>query len=461
MTAAHQDRVFPARCTAHRGPLLHCLADPGMAAEPEPGSTQWLEDGMLIVDGARIVACGPAANLLPRLHPDTRVLHWPERLLVPGFIDTHVHMPQLEIMASYGSQLLDWLNTYTFPAEARFDDPDWALAQANLFTDLLLAHGTTSALVFCTTHAQSAAATFHAAEQRGMAVAAGKCMMDRNAPEDLLDTAQSSYDDSLALLQRWHGRGRLRYAITPRFAPTSTAAQLTKVAQLAAEHPDVLVQTHWAESRSEIEWVRSLFPERADYLDVYQHHGLLGPGTVLAHGVHIDDHDRDRLVETGTRIAHCPTSNTFLGSGLFDLQAAKRCGVTLGLATDVGGGTSLSMLATMAEAYKVSQLRGQPLTPWQAFYLATLGNAEVLHQQQDTGSLTVGKMADFVVLDPASSPILRLKQQRAQSIDEQLFNLMMLGDDRAVAATYVAGQCRYRRPDTGSGPGPSGYFMAA
>lgn len=439
------DTLFPAGCSVHRGPLLHCLDDPGTAVEPLPGTTEWLEDGLLVIDGDRILACGQAEGLIPRLPPETPIQEWPGHLMVPGFIDTHVHMPQLDVIASYGAQLLDWLNTYTFPSEARFSEPEWASVQAELFTDLLLAHGTTSALVFCTSHAHSAEATFLSAQRRGMAVAAGKCMMDRNAPEELLDTPQSSYDDSRALLERWHGHDRLRYAITPRFAPTSTGDQLARAGELAAEFPEALVQTHWAENRNEIEWTRSLFPARSDYLDVYQHYGLLGNRTVLAHGVHINDRDRERLVATGTRIAHCPTSNTFLGSGLFDLDTAVRQGVTLGLATDVGGGTSLSMLTTMAEAYKVSQLQGTPLTPWLAFYLATLGNATVLHQAEDTGNLSAGKIADFVVLDPTSSPVLQLKQQLAQNPTEQLFNLMVLGDDRAVAATYVAGQCRYRR----------------
>lgn len=439
------DTALPADCVAFRGPLLHFLDDPGNSPEPAPGTVEWHDDGLLVVQAGKVLTTGPAAELLPRLAADTPVTHWPDRLLMPGFIDTHVHMPQLAVIASYGAQLLDWLNTYTFPTEARFGDLSFAQAEAQRFMDLLLAHGTTSALVFCTTHPESVDATFQAAEQRGMAVAAGKCMMDRHAPGDLLDTPESSYDDSLALLQRWHGTGRARYAVTPRFAPTSTRAQLALAGELAQAHPGTLVQTHWAENRSEIAWTAELFPERSDYLDVYDHYGLLGSHTVLAHGIHIENHDRQRLAETGTRVAYCPTSNTFLGSGLFDLAAARTQNVTVSLASDVGGGTGLSMLATMAEAYKVAQLQNAPLTPWQAFYMATLGNARVLHQDADTGSLQPGRSADFVVLDPLSSPLLALKAEHTRSLADRLFNLMILGDDRAVEHSYVAGQCRYTR----------------
>ena len=435
----------PEACQAFRGPILYCLDDPGNEPTPRDRSVVWLPDGLLIVADGRIVETGDAAELLPTLPAGTEVTHWPDALLVPGFIDTHVHMPQLGVIASYGAQLLDWLDTYTFPNEARFADTDWAYAEAERFMDLLLAHGTTSGMVFCTSHPQSADATFAAAEQRGMALVAGKCMMDRHGPEDLLDTAESSDRDSRALLARWHNRGRLRYAITPRFAPTSTHEQLTVAGQLVQDYPDAFVQTHWAENLGEIEWVRALFPERSDYLDVYQHYGLLGSRTVLAHGIHINDHDRQRVADTDTRIAFCPTSNTFLGSGLFDLASARDQDIRVGLASDVGGGTSLSMLATMGEGYKVCQLNGQTLTPWQAFYLATLGNARVLHQADETGSFEPGRQADFVVLDPASNLLLERKQENRPDWAEQLFNLMILADDRAVDSTWIAGQCRYRR----------------
>jgi len=447
---------FPASAVAHRGAILHFMEDPGNEPEPVAGSVAFFQDGLLVTDAGRVIAVGDWQGLSSRLHEACTVHHWHDSLIVPGFIDTHVHMPQLGVIASYGTQLLDWLNTYTFPHEARFVDADWAQTQADRFISLLLSHGTTSGLVFCTSHPTSVDALFEAAQSRGMAVTAGKVMMDRHAPEALLDTAQSSYDDSRALLERWHGKGRLRYAITPRFAPTSTPEQLQLVGRLADDFPSALVQTHWAENRNEIQWIHELFPERSSYLDVYDHYGLLGDHTVLAHGIHINEEDRLRLKDTGTRIAFCPTSNTFLGSGLFDFEAARTSGVTVGLASDVGGGTSLSMLATMAEAYKVCRLRGQTLTPWQAFYLATLGNARVLHRETELGSFREGCHADFVVLSPEQSPMLRMKAEFSETLEERLFNLMILGDDRAVIATWVNGEQQFCRRQIESSGAHSG-----
>ncbi len=442
------DPYLPLGCKAHRGTVLHFLEDPGNEPEPAAGSVAFFEDGLLIEHHGKVLVAGDASAWLHQLPEGTEVTHWKDQLILPGFIDTHAHMPQLGVMASYGAQLLDWLETYTFPHEARFSDMDWARTEANRFTDLLLRYGTTSGLVFCTSHPESVHALFEAGEQQGMALTAGKAMMDRHAPENLKDTAQSSYDDSLSLLETWHKRGRQRYAITPRFAATSTPEQLSLAGKLAVEHPDVMVQTHWAENTGEIQWIRELFPERSSYLDVYDHYGLLGDHTVLAHGIHIDDVDRKRLSETGTRIAFCPTSNTFLGSGLLDFREAREAGVSVGLASDVGGGTSLSMLTTMAEAYKVCRLRGQTLTPWQAFYLATLGNARVLHQDQQTGSFQSGRFADFVVLDPSGTPQLAMKQEFTHTLFETLFNLMILGDDRAITASIVAGELRHQAAGT-------------
>lgn len=446
MTSPHLSEVpFPADIQVHRGAILHFLDDPGNDIQPRDGSMEYLEDGLLVIHQGRILATGSTESLISHLPVGTEVRCWQDGLLVPGFIDTHVHMPQLGVMASYGTQLLDWLNTYTFPHESRFADSNWARSEAERFTRLLLAHGTTSALVFCTSHPQSVDALFEAAERHNMALTAGKVLMDRFAPEALLDTAASGYEDSLDLLRRWHGRGRQRYAITPRFAPTSTPDQLALAGQLARDWPDALIQTHWAENLSEIQWARELFPDRSSYLDVYRHYGLLGDHTVLAHGIHISDEDRSLLADTGTRIAFCPTSNTFLGSGLFDLAGARSAGVPVGLASDVGGGTSLSMLTTMAEAYKVCRLRGQTLTPWQAFYMATLGNARVLHQEDQIGSFQKQRYGDFLVLDMNQSPMLDMKRPFCQSLQETLFSLMMLGDDRAVAATFVSGELQHQR----------------
>ena len=435
----------PTGTRAYRGALLHFLDDPGNGPEPVAGSVEYHEDGLLLVRNGKVLETGSAAKLLPGLAEDVPVTHWRDSLIMPGFIDAHVHMPQLGVMASYGTQLLDWLETYTFPHEARFHCADWARAEANRFADLLLAHGTTSALVFCTSHPDSVDAMFEAAAQRRMALAAGKVMMDRNAPAELMDTPRNSYDDSLALARRWHGKGRLRYAITPRFAITSSPEQLNLAGELAQAFPDALIQTHWAENESEIRLAGELFPERSSYLDIYHHYGLLGDHTVLAHGIHINEQDRQTLQETGSRIAFCPTSNTFLGSGLFDFAAAREAGIPVGLASDVGGGTSLSMLASMAEAYKVCRLKGQTLTPWQAFYLATLGNARVLQQERSTGSFQPGCTADFVVLDADKAPLTRMKNSFSQTPAETLFNLMILGDDRSIAHTFVEGRQLYQR----------------
>lgn len=440
-------RRLPAGCTAVRGPLLHFLSEPGLG-KADPQSYEYFEDGLLVVSEGKVVTIGPSVELMAKLPPGTQIEHWPGSLIMPGFIDTHVHMPQLTVMASYGTQLLEWLETYTFPTESRFADVAWATERAGLFADLLLAHGTTSALVFATSHEVAADAMFQAADERNMAITTGKVMMDCHAPDGVRDTAESSYTESRSLIERWHGKGRQRYAVTPRFAATSSAEQLTYAGQLLTEYPDLLMQTHWAENHAEIAWIKELFPERSSYLDVYDHFGLLGKTSVLAHGIHITDEDRARLQETGTRIAFCPTSNTFLGSGLFDLASARSAGVPVGLATDVGGGTSLSMLATMGEAYKVCQLRGQSINPFQAFYMTTLGNAEVLHQSGSTGNFEAGKYADFVVLDRAASPVLRMKNTQADDLQGMLFDLMILGDDRAIRRTYVAGQCRYDRDRT-------------
>ncbi len=448
-TDTHTAATFPVGCTAFRGPLLHFIAEPGLN-KPDPASYEYHADGLLVVADGRVLANGAADTLLPQLPVGTEVEQWPDSLIMPGMIDTHVHMPQLAVLASYGTQLLEWLETYTFPTEARFADADWAADQSQLFLDLLLAHGTTSALVFSTSHKVAAEALFSAADGYNMAITSGKVMMDCHAPDGVRDTAEASYSESRELIERWHGHGRQRYAVTPRFAATSKPQQLTYAGQLIAEYPDVLMQTHWAENHAEIAWIKELFPERSSYLDVYDHFGLLSERSVLAHGIHIDDGDRARLAETGTRIAFCPTSNTFLGSGLFDLASARAADVQVGLATDVGGGTSLSMLATMSEAYKVCQLRGQSLNPFQAFYMATLGNAQVLHQAADTGNLQPGKYADFLILDRTASPALRLKHQADRELQGMLFDLMILGDDRAIRRTYIAGQCRYDR-DTAKG----------
>src|SRR3954468_6747421 len=431
--------------TSLRGTLVTCRDDPFLT---DPAKAFVVEtDGIVVCRDGLIERVGPAAEMLATLPRGVPVADYTGCLIAPGFIDTHVHYVQTEIVASYGTQLLDWLDRYAFPAEMAFEDPAHAAAMARIFCDELLRNGTTTALVFCAVYPQSVDALFAEAERRGMRIAAGKVLMDRNAPEKLRDTAQQGYDDSKALIARWHGRGRALYAITPRFAGTSTPAQLDAAGALWREHPDVFVQTHIAENRREMEWTAELFPQRKNYLDIYDHHGLIGPRAVLAHGVHLSEDELCRCHESGTALAHCPTSNLFLGSGLFRIAGAKdaRRPVHVGLGTDIGGGTSFSLLATMGAAYEIAQLNGSALSAAEAFYLATLGAARALALDDRIGSIAPGREADLVVLDPKATPLLALRSTRAESVEDLLFALMTLGDDRAVRATSVAGAPAYLR----------------
>jgi guanine deaminase len=431
--------------TALRGTIVTCRDDPFLTDPAKAFATE--RDGIVLCRNGLIEAVGPAADIMRSLPAGMPVTHHEGCLIAPGFIDTHVHYVQTGMIASYGAQLLDWLDRYAFPAEMAFKDVAHAEAMARVFCDELLRNGTTTALVFCAVYPQSVDALFAEAERRGMRMIAGKVLMDRNAPTALRDSAQQGYDDSKALIARWHGRGRSLYAITPRFAGTSTPAQLDAAGSLWREHPDVLVQTHIAENRREIEWTAALFPERKNYLDIYDHHGLIGRRAVLAHGVHLSEDEICRCHESGTAIAHCPTSNLFLGSGLFQVGKFKdrKRPVEVGLGTDIGGGTSFSLLATMGAAYEVAQLNGRTLSAVEAFYLATLGGARALALEDRIGSIAPGREADLAVLDPKATPLLALRNARADSIEDVLFALMMLGDDRAVRATYVAGTPAHQR----------------
>ena len=423
---------------AYRAAILHSLDDPALVGVQ--ASYEYFADGVLVVEDGRISALGAASEVLPTLADDVEVTHYPDALITPGFIDTHIHFPQTGMVGSYGEQLLDWLNEYTFPCEGQFAEKAHADGVAQIFLKELLRNGTTTALVFGSVHPESVDALFEAAQALDLRLIAGKVMMDRNAPDYLTDTAQSSYAQSKALIERWHGKGRLHYAVTPRFAPTSSEAQLTLAGQLLREYPDVYLQTHLSENLQEIEWVKALFPERSNYLDVYDHYKLLGERSVLAHGVHLCDAECARLAETGSAIAFCPTSNLFLGSGLFNLPQAERFKVNVGLGTDVGAGTSFSLLHTLNEAYKVMQLQGEKLNPFKSLYLATLGGARALRLEDRVGTLQPGTDADFVVLDYHATPLLSYRIAQAKTFEEVLFVLMTLGDDRAVLQTYAAGR---------------------
>ena len=425
---------------AVRGDLLDFTSDPGFAAPAQAPGVRFRPDHWLLVEDGRIA--GASAET-----PDAswqRVDHR-GRLILPGFIDTHVHSPQLDVIASYGTELLDWLNTYTFPAEMRYADPEVAAAGAERFVDALLAHGTTSAVVFPTVHKVSAEALFASAEARGMRLVAGKVLMDRHAPDGLRDDVAQAERDCVDLIQRWHGRGRLAYALTVRFAPTSTSAQMQMAARLLAAHPGTYMQTHVAENRDEVRWVAELFPEARSYLDVYHRHGLLNERAVLAHGIWLDDTDRVLLRETGAQIAHSPSSNLFLGSGLFDWLGAEGQGANVTLATDVGGGTSLSMIRTLADAYKVQAMRGVKLTAFKALYGATRGAAQALRLAHEIGSFDTGTAADLAVWDWSATPVMAHRIGLARDLHEKLFAWMTLGDERLLAEAYVAGVSRYRR----------------
>ena len=421
----------------HRGALLHFLRDPGDGSDPS--AYEYFADGLLVIANGRVAACGPAAALLATLPSGVPVSEHRGGLLMPGFIDCHLHYPQTDVIASQGRQLLDWLNDYVFPAEARFADPGHAAATARFCLDEMLRNGTTTALVFGTVHRASVDAFFEVAGQRHLRMICGKVLMDRHCPGNLRDSAESGDLDSRALIRRWHGQDRLHYAITPRFAPTSTGPQLVRSGRLAAEFPDVFIHSHVAENTAEIAWVRELFPGARSYLDVYDRFGLLRERAIYAHCIHFDDADRRRLAASGAAAAFCPTSNLFLGSGLFDLDAGDAVGMRYALATDVGAGTSFSMLATMDEACKVAQLQQQRLHPLRAFYLATLGGARILGLDDRIGSFRSGREADFIVLDLAATALLERRCRLAATIGEKLMALLTLGDDRAVRETYVLG----------------------
>ncbi len=423
---------------AFRASVAHCLDDPFSAGS---NVLEYIEDALLVLNDGVVEALGDAQTLLDdERFSDLAVTDYRQYLIVPGFIDTHLHYPQTDIIASHGKQLLEWLEKYTFPAEKQFGDESHALESAAFFIKELLRNGTTSGMIFASVHPQSVDALFTVAEQFNVRVGTGKVMMDRNCPEELQDTAVQGYEDSQRLIDRWHGTGRLSYAVTPRFAPTSTDEQLRLAGKLYADNAGVYVQSHVAENKAEVAWVAELFPWSKSYLDVYDHYGLLGERAIYAHCIHLGDADLIRMRDTGTVAAFCPTSNLFLGSGLFDLHSARAAGVRTGMATDVGGGTSFSMLRTADEAYKVAQMSGNPVSPTQLFYEMTLGGARALSMQQYVGNFEVGKEADFSVMDLAATALLERRVGVANTFEEKLFAFIVLGDDRCTRATYLMGQ---------------------
>ncbi|MGS2720234.1 guanine deaminase [Paraglaciecola aestuariivivens] len=424
---------------AYRASLLHF---PSKSLSPKD-QFHFIQDGLLVTRNGKIEAIGDYKSNINQ-YLELKVTDLSGKLITPGFIDSHLHFPQTEMLASFGEQLLDWLKDYTFPVEGKFADPEYASYIATIFLRQLHRHGTTTGMVYSSVHKAACDALFTQAQTHQMLLIAGKVCMDRHAPDYLLDTAQSAQTDSADLINTWHNKGRLKYAITPRFAPTSSENQLAALGELAQQYPDVYIQTHLSENQNEIAWVKSLFPKRKHYLDVYDHYGLVRQGAVFGHGIHLEQDEWQRLNQTQASIAFCPTSNLFLGSGLFDLAKAEQQNVPVMLATDVGGGTSFSMLKTLGEAYKICQLKGNQLDPMHGLYLMTQGAALGLGLDDKIGNLNQGTDADFVVLDPHFDELSSLRFNEHNSPQDIIFGLSMLADDRAIYATYIAGKAVYQ-----------------
>jgi guanine deaminase len=426
--------------TTIRASILHF---PRATGTPEI-DFEYISDGLLVMRNGKVINLGEARSLIPQ-YPDAISEDYTGKLLIPGLIDSHLHFPQTEMIASYGKQLLEWLENYTFPVENKFSNEEYAAVIADVFLRQLHKNGTTTAMVYSTVHKGATDALFRAAQSKKMLMIAGKVCMDRNCPPYLQDTPESAQRDSADLIDKWHGKDRLHYALTPRFAPTSSPEQMLALAELAKQYPDVFIQTHLSENRNEIAWVKSLYPEFTHYLDVYDYYSMVRPRAVFGHCLHLEEPEWRRMAESGATIAFCPTSNLFLGSGLFDLDKARGLNIPVALATDVGGGTSFSMLKTLGEAYKVCQLQHQQLSPMQGLYLMTQGAAIALQLEDSIGNLNVGSDADFVLLDPAFDELTALRLQHcANSPEDIIFALSLLGDDRAIAATYIAGEPVYQ-----------------
>jgi guanine deaminase len=446
VTAKGKATMPAAASTAIRGPVLTYTGDPFRSGLEH--TMVYESDTIVAMADGRITHFGPADRVAPQLPEGTEIKNYgKDSLISAGFIDSHVHYPQTPMIGAFGGQLLDWLNKYTFPTELKYSDKEFARSVAKVFLRENLRNGITCGCVYCTVYPQSVDALFEEAEKLGMRLAAGKVMMDRNAPEKLLDTPKTGYDESNALIEKWHGRGRLMYAITPRFAGTSSPEQLEAAGALCKEHPECYMQTHVSENKSEVAWVKELFRGRKGYLDVYDHYSLCRPRAVFGHGIHLTDDEMQVMHRTGSAIAHCPTSNFFLGSGYFNIQRAMQTEhpVRVGLGTDLGAGTSFSILATLNEAYKAAQLNGYALSAGHAYYVATRGTANAMYLDDKIGSIAPGMEADIVVLDMKSTPIIEYRMQYAKDFEEALFIQMTLGDDRAVQATYVAGKLVYSR----------------
>ncbi|WP_158969355.1 guanine deaminase [Paraglaciecola sp. L3A3] len=429
------------------GDILDFVDDPAIQGE---NAHRFFAQGALVVENGKVAKLGYEQDIFSDLRKnnqlaDYQVVRYDDQLIMPGMIDTHIHLPQIEMIGAYGEQLLTWLTEYAFPTEKKFANEEYAKAISNIFLDELLKNGTTTALVFCTVHPESVNAFFTEAQKRNLRMIAGKVMMDRNCPEDLSDCVSSSYQESKVLIEKWHNVDRLQYAVTPRFAPTSSDEQLAQCKTLLDEYPDVYLHTHLSENHNECEWVKTLFPNSTDYLGVYEDAGLVRKRSVFAHGIHLSEREMTCLADNQAAISHCPTSNLFLGSGLFNLKSCEQHKVKVGMGTDVGAGTSFSLLQTASEAYKIQQLKHEKFSAFKGLYLVTLGGARALDLEGTIGNFDLGCEADFIVLDNQATPFLNFRLSHTRTLHERLFTLMMLGDDRCIKETYIMGQSVHQR----------------
>lgn len=406
---------------------------------------QYLDDAIVVIKNEKIDKVIPAQELSKTTIDEKNILDRRPALMLPGFIDAHVHSPQLPMIASYGEQLLDWLQKYTFPAEIECAEQEYSRLQSENFIESLLRHGTTSAFIFTTSYKHNTEDIFNAAHKRNMRIIAGKVLMDRNAPKALLDEKDGIHD-SRDLILKYHERGRLGYAITPRFSATSTPEQLHAAGELLKEFPSVWMQTHLSESQSEISWTKQLFPDATDYLNTYETYGLHSNRSIYAHCIHLSESEIKRIADAGSTVAFCPSSNLFLGSGLLNIEALHDAKVQYALASDVGAGTSLSMFKTMGDAYKVNQLQAYSLSPLESYYSSTLGAAKSLNIDAFVGNLAQGKEADFILVDARLDKNISTRITDDTNIQDELFIYMTMGDDRIIHETHVAGKVVYSNP---------------
>lgn len=425
------------KIVAIRAAILDLIDDPNKVGED---AIRYFEDGLLLIENGKVKAFDTAEKLLDQIPAGINIQHYENHLIIPGMIDTHIHFPQMEMIAAYGEQLLTWLTAYTFPTEKQFSCENYGQEMSKLFIDELLRNGTTTALVFGTVHPESVEEFFTESQKRNLRMIAGRVMMDRNCPEDLQDSPEHAYTECKALIEKWHGVGRLQYAVTPRFAPTSSPEQLESARKLLEEYPSVYMHTHLSENIDECAWVKELYPDSKDYLGVYEDAGLVRKRSVFAHGIHLSERELNCMHDNNAAIAHCPTSNLFIGSGLFNLKKCEEHNVHVGMGTDVGAGTSFSLLQTYNEAYKVQQLQGNSLSAFKGLYLNTLGGARALDLEGTIGNFNIGCEADFVVLNKAATPLLQLRLENARDLHDLLFGFMMLADDRAIEKTYIMGE---------------------